>query len=442
MEEQLLQMWERRMRTKLDLALASSDVTALIPEDLEPILVDLVMALSPLIANVDIGQGDAKVHSFNKITAIGKAYFQGEKAVTKSTGPTYVRDNVTIKILALGESITHFAQAATKKQTDLFKEAIKRTIKAMTWGTEFGMIWGWGKDVAGDKSGDLYGYNGLDNKLQTNRIDHNAVVTTLLLDNMIDSVRVAGVVTDPFMFMMSPKMQSKTSSLATRLRRETPDVEVKGGFRLKTYNNVPIYPSSFCAPTETMGTVAAADDATAGGLIAATAYKYKIGHVTTFGEQAASAEVSHTTGGGITSIKLTWTAEPTARLYKIYRTVGAGGAGTEKLIAVITAFTYDADGTVTGDLEEFIDIYADAGLGTDVPIAIGEEFIVLANLNKDQGIQLISLVNEEGEPLDNFIQYIELAKTKLSKDFILESFQALATKGEKYCSWARRVKLA
>lgn len=436
---------EDKVRSKLDLALASTDVAALIPEDLEPIIVDLVKALSPLIANVEVGRGDGKVHSFNKITGIGLAYFQGEKGTSQAVGPTYVRDNVTLKILSNGESITHFAQSVTRKQVNLFKDAIMRAVRAMTFGTEFGMIWGWGKELAATKDGDLYAYDGLDPKLLTNRVDHNGVVTTLLLDNLIDGVRTAGAEHDKWMFLMSPHMQSKVSGLQSRLRRESPKVDVKGGFRLNTYNDIPIAPSSYCKPSGTMGTVTAADDATAGGLVATKTYRWKVAPVTTYGEQAASAEVSHTTGGGITSVKLSFSAFSGARLYKIYRTVDGGGAGTEVFCATTSAFTYDGNGTVTGNVVDYVDITADAGLGvpfSDVPITINDEVVALVDLNKENGIQLISLVNEEGQALTNLIQYIELAKTKSSKDFLLESFQALAVKGEKYSAWARRVRLA
>ena len=433
--------YEDRMRTRLDLAMTSVDVDAFMPEDVEPIIVDLVRANSPLIANVGVRKANGKIHEYRRVTAVTAANFEGELAATVATRPTYSKVGKTLKIIRGGDGISHFAEAAADKRVDLFKDSIMHSAEQMTFAMEFAMNWGWGKDSDAPPDGDVYMYGGLDQEVQSNRIDFaNATVTLALMDDLIDRIRSRGVTKDPLMFQMSSAMQSKVSSLEGRLRRESPAVDVKGGFRLPSYRGIPISESSYLKPSSTMTTVTAADDATAGGLVATKTYRFKIAPITTYGEQAASAEVSHTLGGGITSVKLSFTAFPDARLYKVYRTVDGGGAGTQVLSFVAPAKTYDSDGTVTGAVAFVIDTIADAALGTDVPIALTDEVISLTNLSSNNGTELVDLPEKEGDALTKLIRFIELAKTRSAKDYILESFQAYIIKGEIYCSLARRVK--
>jgi hypothetical protein len=57
----------------------------------------------------------------------------------------------------------------------------------------------------------------------------------------------------------------------------------------------------------------------AGGALAANTYYYKITSINANGETTPSGEVNATTAGGNLSIKLTWTANPPATGYKVYR---------------------------------------------------------------------------------------------------------------------------
>lgn len=430
------------MRTRLELAMTSVDVDAFMPEDVEPIIVDLVRANSPLIANIGVRKANGKIHEYRRVTAVSAANFEGELAITVPTRMTSSKVGKTLKIIRGGDGISHFADAAADKRVDLFKESIMYSAEQVTFAMEFAMNWGWGKDSASLPDGDIYMYGGLDQEVNSNRIDFaNATVTLALMDDLIDRIRSRGVTKDPLMFQMSSQMQSKVSSLEGRLRRESPMVDVKGGFRLPSYRGIPISESSYLKPASTMTTVTAADDATAGGLVDTKTYRWKVAPITTYGEQAASAEVSHTLGGtGKTSVKLSFTAFPDARLYKVYRTVDGGGVGTQVLSFVAPAKSYDSDGTVTGAVAFVIDTIADSALATDVPIALTDEVISLTNLSPKNGTELVDLPENEGDALTKLIRYIELAKTRSAKDYILESFQAYIIKGELYCSLARRVK--
>ena len=427
----------------LELALASTDVSDLIPEDLEPVLVDIAKRLTPLTSKmlINVGEADGKTHEFNQVTAGSTAEFEGEAAVTRQRSFTTNRVSRQCKIIRASDGVTHFAQSATRKQIDLYKEALERGAKAMKWAMEFAWIWGWGKDTSSPKDGDIYMYGGADQNITTNLIDHGSAKVTLdLLDEMIDETLYAGMDEGTLLFLMDPRMQSVVSALQTRIEKQVSTVEFPGGFRMKTYRDVPIMKTGYNRPFGTMGTITGAKDATV-GLLEAKTYRYKVSYVSQRGESAHAPSIA-VAADADDSIKLSWTAVADAELYKIYRSIGDGGAGTEKLLVVIPAKAYDGSGTVSGTtIASYMDGLADASIGAQIPLTSVDHTIHLLNLDPVNSLQLFALVNKEGEAIDNLIQYFELAKVKSAKNFDLESFQIAAWKGEKYNSYARRVKL-
>lgn len=434
---------EKKLDKLMDLARAASSFTPLIPEDLEPILVDLSKRLAPLLKFVKVGEANGITHSFNQQITSSKAEFEGDLAVTRQRGFTTQRASVGLKILRAGDGVSHFAESATRKQIRLFKKAVMDATKGMGWAMEQAIVWGWGKDAAATKNGDIYAYGGLDQNVTTNLVDFvSAKVTLDLLDNLMDKVKVRGYVEmGQLLFIMSPRMLSVASGLYNnRYNVPLPKIDVAAGMRMESYRRIPILETSYCAPTATMGTVTAAKDATV-GLLEAKTYKYKVSYINLDGEQAHCAEVTQAADAD-DSIKLSWTAITDAEVYKIYRTAGDGAGDTEKLLITIPAKTYDGNGTVTGTVASYVDGLADASIETQIPLTIADEVIFLVNTDPDNSIELESLMNDEGEKVNNLIQYTELGKTKSAKDFLMESFQALAVKGERYNSYARRVKLA
>lgn len=424
----------------LDLALKSTDVSDLIPEDLEPILVDLTKYQKPLLQFVPIGIADGKTHEFNQVTAQSQAEFEGENAVTRQRSFSTARVSKQCKIIRSSDGVTHFAQSATQKQIDLYKEALVRATRAMGEAIEFALVWASGKDSATPKDGDIYMYAGADQSITTNLIDHNGAGTLALLDQMIDETTYYGGMEEKMMFLLDPRMISLMSGLETRLFRQVPKVEYPGGMRLTTYRNIPMMPTGYNRTYGTMGVVATAQDVTV-GLLEAKTYKYKVSYVSIRGESVHCAEVSQLAVAA-DSIKLSWTAITSARLFKIYRTLGDGAADSEVLLVTIPAKTYDSDGTVTGNVVSYVDGLADAVVGTQKPLTATDQVIHLLCMDSENSFELESLKNQLGEPVSNLIQYFELAKTKSAKNFNLESFQVAAWKGERYNAMARRVRLA
>ncbi len=412
----------------------------LIPEDLNPTIVELVRWLSPLTAMVKVERANGLTHQFNQRTVLPAAAFEGENALTAQSNSTYVRATVELKVIRSKGSVTGLLQAASQKFTNALKKEIEGAAKAMARLIEFGLLWG--------NTTDAYQYNGADAVITTNRIDWNAVASLGLLDDMLDRVENAGAAMDPKCFIMSPQMNSKVSGLQTQIRKSVNvgQIEFPGGLIMNTYRDVPILRSSYCRPTGTMGAITAADSGVAGSLVAATAYNWRVAPVTIYGEQIASPSTAHTTGGGITSVLVSFAGYAGALLYKVYRTIGAGAAGTEKLVAVIPSLLYDGNGTVVGLVASYNDGVADASLGADSPYdAAGGgndvmETIFLIDLDLDNSLGIYGLLNMQGDPVADLIQFLPLARVKDSEDFLLVSYHAPAWKAERFSALARRVR--
>lgn len=426
-----------KVREELALQLTTADGGVLSPESLEPIIVELVRKLSPLIAGITVIQSNGKTHEFNNRTALPEAYFEGENASTPSSKSSYNRISVPLKIIHAKGGVTGFQQAASKAFVDSFVKEVQGASQATAWAIEFGVMWG-------NATADQYQFSGVDTWISTNRIDKNAVITLRYLDDMIDPILNAGVVDRTTLaFYLSPQMLSKISTLQTEARISIEKVIYAGGLEMASYRGIPLIPTSFTRATSQMSAPSVANDAASGGLQTGKTYRYKVAAVTTTGEQWASDETSLATITG-TATLVTWVAVAGARLYKIYRTVGDGATGTEKYLTTVAAKTYDGDGTITGNKTQFIDTLADGTIGNDYPLSFTnkDEVIFLLDLDPEKSIEIAGLRNQQGEVVKNLIQMLPLARTKDVEEFLLLSYLALVFKGDIFNAMLRRVRVA
>lgn len=426
------------VREELKLALDTTTGGVLSPESLEPKIVELVRKLSPLVAGLAVIQANGKTHEFNERTALPSAQFEGEKATTPTSQSTYGRKATPLKIVRARGGVTGFQQAASKKFVDSYVKEIMGASQALAWLMEFGCMWG-------NATADQYQYDGLDTKIITNRLEKSAVIDLAYLDELIDAIISVGIVDmSNLAFYLSPFMHSKISTLQEEVRKQVKMVKYPGGFEMESYRGIPLVDSSFCRPTTKMGTIVVADSATAGGLVAAKQYRWKVAAVTQFGEQWASAEVTFTTGAGKTAVDITFAAVPEALLFKVYRTVDGGAVGTEVLASVNAAKTYDANGTVTGNVVSITDGVADIALGTDTPLEQTDvdETLFLVDRSQDISVEIASLMNEQGEKVENLIQMLPLARVKDQEEFLLLSYQAMIYKGDIFNGLLRKVRTA
>jgi len=413
------------MSTYIKNALTSATGSALFPEDLSPALVEYLQKASPLFAMLPRRGVTSTPHQYVVRTALPNAWVEAEGTDPQFSNSSYQRKSVDIKVLRSWGSVTGFTQRFTEQFIDALAAEIDGSMASLTDVFENQILWGDTADALQMKG--LEQFMREDSTALANNIFAPAAALTLSdLDNALDTVEVyRGVMRDPKAFVMSPQMISRVTSLLTRIQRTVSEVEIEGGFRVATYRGVPLLPSGFVRPANTTTSPAVTATAAAGGTVPDGTYYYAISSVTMYGEQTVGAEANVTLGTGNNTTNLTWTADPNAVLYKVWRGTVSGNL---ELLDVIPAKTY-TNGAPTGNVTSYSDD------GTKTPVAqikplqvvsgVVDETVYLVNLSRDRGLYLAGGVSPLGEQTEEFVTLTPLATRKSSFDFMIESFTAL-----------------
>jgi hypothetical protein len=434
MDKTLQAELEKKRREVIALAMDTTAASDFIEADIEKAIQVMIFSQEPLLDSIIQKPAYADSVKWKKILTGPTAKAEGENAVTPGSDFTSGQGTADLKIVRSKGSVTGLAQAATQKTIDLFQEDLTLRTAAM----REAII---GYTLFGNKTADPYQYDGLDTLVQTVRSNVAADVETDHLDELIDSIPAKW--RSKMVFNMSSKMLSAVSKLDTDVRKNITEIEYMGGRRMSKYRGIPINESDYCRPTSTMATLASVSGVAAGGvLVPGSTYRYRMAAVTQYGEQWASPEKSQVVGGGHNSITITFTAVAGAILYKVYRTAENGLAGTEKLHAVIAANTYDCDGTITGVVTSFVD-KVNVLSGTDICLDATDvdETIQLVNLDSNVGIAMYGMRNQAGQDIKTMVQYLPLARTKDSEDYLLLSYHVAAIYNEQLHGIARRVRV-
>lgn len=428
---------------------------ALIPEKLEKIITNTVVRLSPEMAVIQPEFDNQKLHSFNRLKKLPRAGgFMGEGATTPTSQGSYERASVELKILRRKGAVTNFLQDSSKKFIDASTAEMENHLQAHVYDIINALKFG-------NAGANKYSFDGLDKIIKTNRYNEargGTVPTDLsFLDDMIDAnIRKNGAGHNKVL-MMSPEMQSLVSRLLTNVRLMQGNagtlghVEINGGWRLATYRDIPILPVADMgsgANAEQMGTVTL--DATGAGTIPAGDYFFQVSAITLDGETLACAEVTDTISAN-KSAKLQWTAVDNASYYKIYC---SKTTGTEKLVAVIPACTYDGTGTyvsevtgveittdpsvknptlklvATGSFDQpSITASVTDAMADDLPLVatggIAPETVMLWDLDKYQGLGKVPYTNVGGDKFGGLVTMTPLAITDDNIPFMVKSYLAL-----------------
>lgn len=427
---------------------------ALIPEKLEKIITNTVVRLSPEMAVIQPEFDNQKLHSFNRLTKLPRAGgFMGEGATTPTSQGSYERASVELKILRRKGAVTNFLQDSSKKFIDASTAEMENHLQAHVYDIINAVKFG-------NAGSNKYSFDGLDKIIKTNRVNEarGGVVPTDLsfLDDMIDAnIRKNGAGHSKVL-MMSPEMQSLVSRLLTNVRLMQGNagtlghVEINGGWRLATYRDIPILPVADMGGNPTLvGTVIL--DKTGAGTIPAGDYFFQVSAITLDGETLASEEVTDTLADSAHSVKLQWTAVENASYYKIY---ASKTTGTEKLVAVIPACTYDGTGTYVSDVTgvEFttdpsvknptlklvasgtftdpnITASVTDAMANDLPLVatggVAPETVMLWDLDKYQGLGKVPYTNAGGDKFGGLVTMTPLAITDDNIPFMVKSYLAL-----------------
>lgn len=437
---------------EIKLALNTIDNPELLAQDLIPTINQIAWQECKLFALLPFQKAKSKTHEFNSITSIPSGDFMGEKAKPESSNVGTQRSSVQLKILKVDGGVTDFGLSTMNEYINALELELNAKLLGMIWRTEYGLLWG-------NAVADQYQFSGFDALVNTYRFNvNNTVSLDLLSQDMKANVEDSGGKNLPKLWLMSSKMHNKIKSLHTQIYKTlgAKDMEFAGGFSMPTYDDIPIYTSTFCtADSVSPASINIVDSNEAGNLEPEATYYYRVAAVT-FSEKAACESTGHTVGEGKSAVTISWTPNPDARLYKIYRTEAGGDPGTEKLEAIIPAKTYDANGNITGNVSSYVSKVADANLGTDAPLDLNDETIFLITRDMKQALEVAWIPNLAIEAKEAVfkngiiakpedmppIYYVRmLGADRDATSFIITAYLALALKNEKLCAVARKVRI-
>lgn len=428
---------------------------SLIAEHLELVVTNTMIRLVPELALPEYKFDPQKVHEFTRITALPAAgSAMGEGSTTPVRQSSTSRATVNMKIMKRKGRVTGFVQDAASRNYDAYNFEMENHLQAF------------GNDMAtyllyGNAGADTYTFSGLDYLISTTRTNEavgGAVPTSLaFLNDMIAASNRRKGQPHRRVFIMSPEMLSKISELYTQVRdnrdasREgTRKIMIDGGWILQTYRDIPILESSQTRPQGQMGAVVAAH-AGAGAAIPDDTRYFQVAPVTWDGEQIASTEVSDTSVSSDT-ITLTWTAYTGAMFYKIY---ASDATGTETLVKIISAFTYDGTGTITADVTGVTftsepltpdSTSVPTHMQSDVPLnytgLVPPEVVFLWDLHPHQGMGKVAYTSKGGNRLEGFATVKPLAETDDYSEFLIKSYPALIDSFEATCAMHRGLRVA
>lgn len=432
---------------------------ALIPQNLEKIITNTVVRLSPELALIEPTFGSMKLHEFNRLTALPAAGgAMGEGATTPVRNGNYVRSSINLKVIRRKGSVTNFLQDASKNYIDAASAEMENHLQSHVYDLNTYNVWGSGGDAGG---ANVYAWNGLDSIVvndSKNRIVDSITGTAMTslktLDDMLDrNMRKQGA-PHKKAFLLSPEMQSVVSRLLTNVRyqQDAGEIEIRGGWRLQTYRSVPLVPSALTSPGGKMGTVTPSF-ASSGGTVLDGTYLFRVAYVDWNGESEASDEVSVTpNGGNDNTVTLGWAAVDGAMFYKIYCTNGA--TNTETLVAIVSGNSYlstgDIDAPVTGVVftttpstrNPTLTLAAVSGvltgptnsvptavMGLDKPLVsnngVVPETIILWDLDKYQGLGKFPYTNQGGSRFNGLVTMEMLARTDDNIPFLIKTYGGL-----------------
>lgn len=415
---------------------------ALIPQHLEDVITNTAVRLVPELAIPVLRFDNQKFHEFNRLTSIPSAgSAMGENSTTPTRRSAYQRTNIELKVMKRKGAVTGFLKDSSAGYIDAVTAEMENHVQSFGNDMRTYMLYG-------NKGADQYTFDGLDKFISTNRdnLSTGQVQTNLeLLDNMIDQNTRRQGQPHRKVFLMSPELLSQLTRLWTNVRDNrdarrvgTNIVEVSGGYRLETYRSIPILETTGTRPVvgEDMGIVTLAS-AGSGGAIPDDTYYFRVAPVTWDGEQIASAGSNSIATVNADTITLSFTAITNALYYKVY----AGDAqGNETLVKIVSAFTYDSDGTPTAAITSIAfssnPLTADTNsvpthMQSDIPLVRDAtstqpmEYLILWDLDEYQGLGKMAYTNEAGSRFRGLITPMELAQTDDNYPFLLKSYAGL-----------------
>lgn len=238
-----------QLKKALDIASAGQQLQQPL---VDQVLQELIEVNNPLRQNMPRKPGSGSDWILNQRTARGTGGFVNDTEEPTDSNSTYVQKKFTFKTIIQRGKATRKLQAVGKSLLDIEAEEVNSALQVVRDTEENALI-------NGDATANPKEFNGL-RKLtpagQTVVAGANGAPLTLdLLDTALDLNRG-----NPNMLIMSKKANRKLNALLQAQQRFVDTMEVKGGFRVQVYNNIPIFRSIFISDAQTQGTSNVATD--------------------------------------------------------------------------------------------------------------------------------------------------------------------------------------
>jgi len=223
-------------------ALAPSGVDSLIPKEIDKVIQELMDYDNPLRQNLPRRKGSGKAWYLSQRTPVGTTpaafYSADTDDFTEATG-TYEEKEFVYKTVGARGKLFRLARDQTAGQVDLLAHEIEqRTLEFKNY-EEWSLFWG--------NNSDTKQFDGVDVQ-----IDDSSQIVKIADTNMggdltlakIDEVIDACSPFSPNMLLTSLAGRRAMNALLQDHQRFMDKTEVKGGFKLLSYNEIPIYTST------------------------------------------------------------------------------------------------------------------------------------------------------------------------------------------------------
>lgn len=303
------------MSTEVRDALTAAQASALVQKRIDPYIIELSRRFSPLVDALPSKQWDSTDFYFDNVSQYPAGGFVTDGGAVAQSTSTYGQASTKIKLVQSVGGVTGFARAVTRGIAgDLLAREQMYAARGHLWDIENALLYGnataTSDAIPSASDGGAPQFDGLDVLVSTysgaaqNAIDEaNAAVTLSILNQIEDMVQVnlgMPVQRAGFAWIMSTTMRMSIGALLTKQQRFLGSMELKAGLRVLTYDDLPIIETSFLsARSVVVGTVTGSTSfGTNGGAIAnGVTTHYRVSYILSrFGETAASADVSITTG--------------------------------------------------------------------------------------------------------------------------------------------------
>lgn len=239
-----------QFRVDIEKALSGSDIAEMILPELDKVIARMVDYKNPLRQNLPRKPGSGDAYKVRRRAAPGTtpAAFVAENETPKEDEGVYTGKQYPYKTILAAGKITRQAQDAGKKYFDVMAEEISGRTDDFKDYEEWAI-------VAGNTVTSVKQFDGLRVLIpSTQQVIAGGTgtgpLTLALLDEAIDTSKG-----NPDMLVMSRRTRRELNALLQISQRFIDRIEVKGGFKLMAYNDIPIYVSTRVVNTVKVDTV-------------------------------------------------------------------------------------------------------------------------------------------------------------------------------------------